>query len=99
MLVHVNVDGDTLMPAMAQLSVDPSLICAAALDALPNASSETVTFCVCTTGGRLSITVTTVDPLAALPCMTVTVSVTVLGPALAQVKVDGATLMLKIPQA
>ena len=99
--LQLKLFGSTLVDATPHASLlpastpDPS----AGIATLPFASSCTVMFCVRTTGGTLSCTVTTAVAVLTFPLLSVTVSVTVLAPTFAQLKSDGATLSDAIPQA
>src|SRR5438128_450865 len=92
-LAQVNELGLTLLEAMPQASLLPLSTCAAAMLALPLASSCTVMFLQAATGKVLSTTVTVAVQVWLLPLLSATVRVTTLGPTLAQVNVLGLTLL------
>src|SRR6185503_14790264 len=85
--------------AMPQASLLPLFTWAAVIVALPVASRFTVMFWQTAVGATSSFTVTVAVQVELLPFTSVTVSVTVFGPTLAQVKVLGVTLRLAMPQA
>ena len=84
---------------MAQLSEEPLSICDAIMDACPVPSSCIVMSCVITTGANLSSTVTIAVLVAILPCISVTVKVTVTGvPTLEQPKLVMSNVLVAMPQ-
>jgi hypothetical protein len=98
-LAHVNDEGETVIEAMLQLSVEPLLICAAVMLAVPPAFSWIVIFWQSAVGAMLSTTVTTAVQVEIFPFTSVTLNVTLLVPMLAQVNVFGETESEAIPHA
>src|SRR5258707_1338100 len=98
-LAQVKLFGLTLLEAMPQASLLPLSISAATMLAWPVTSRWTVMFLQAVTGWVSSSTVTVAVQEALLPLLSVTVRVTVLGPAVAQVKLFGLTLIEAMPQA
>ena len=90
--------GETDREAIPQLSVDPLSTSAAEIVALPAASNETVILEQLATGFTISSTVTVAVHVELFPFTSVTVRVTELAPILAQVKVEGETVIVSIPQ-
>ena len=84
--------------AIPQLSVDPLLIWAGVIVAVPFAPNCTVIFCVNTVGLIVSCTVTVAFAVATFPLISVTVKVTVLAPTLAQVNEELLNESVAIPQ-
>src|SRR5260370_1260870 len=85
-LAQVKLFGLTLREARPQASLLPLSTSAGIMPAWPVASSWTVMFLQAATGWVSSTTVTVVPQVALLPWPSLTVSVTVLAPTLAQVK-------------
>ena len=99
LLLHVNVDGDTLIEAMPEKSFEPLSTWEAVIEAFPDAPSWTVIFLVITVGLIVSWIVTIAELVFTLPLLSVTDNVTVLAPAFVKLNELGETLMLAIPQA
>ena len=96
---HVNEFGATVMEAIPQASEDPLLICAAVIEAFPDASSCTVMFWHVATGATWSSTVTVEEQVEEFPFESVTVSVTVFAPTFAHVNEFGVTVIEATPHA
>ena len=96
---QVKDEGETLIEAIPQLSVLPLLIWAAVIPALPTELRFTVISWQTAIGKTSSATVAVAVQVETLPFISVTVIVTVLAPTLAQVKEEGETVILAIPQA
>ena len=86
-LAHVNVVTSKLNDTEEQLSVLPLSISAVVIDAFPDASKFTVTFCTTIIGAAASTTVTIEVHVEDNPFASVAVSVTVFVPMLAHVNV------------
>ena len=98
-LAQVKLLGDTDSVAMPQASVDPLLSCDPVTLTVPEAFRYFVRFWQLATGRTVSITVTVPVHVEVLPLLSVTVKVTVLAPTLAQVKLEGLTDSVAMPQA
>jgi len=96
---QLKVDGETLSEAIPQASELPLLIWAALMLAFPAEFRFTVIFWQSAIGGVTSFTITVALQVDVFPFTSVTVSVTVFAPTLAQVNELGETLMFAIPQA
>ena len=96
---HVNEEGETESEAIPHASELPLLTCAAVIVALPDELRLTVMFWQTAVGLVTSLTVTVAVQVETFPLTSVTVSVTVFAPILAQVKVEGDTASDAIPQA
>ena len=94
-----NVFGETLIEAIPQLSLLPLSMSAGVMEACPVESKNMVSFLLLATGAILSTTVTIAVQVEALPVLSLTVKVTVFGPILAQVNLEGLILADLIPQA
>lgn len=97
-LAQVKVLGLTVAVNGPQASVVPRPITEAPMLPLPDPFNWTVALVQTATGGVTSMTVTMAEQVDVLPLPSVMVSTTVLAPRLAQVKVFGVTLAVKLLQ-
>ena len=91
--------GETASEAIPQASDEPLSMSEAVIEPLPVLSNCTVTFWHTTAGATVSSIVTFAVQVETLPLLSVTVSVAVLDPAFAQLKVEGETDKEAMPQA
>ena len=97
-LAQVKVVGVALRELTAQLSVEPASTLAAVMLAMPRGLRKTVMFWQMVLGSVVSATVTVALQVPVLPLASVTESVTVLAPKLAQVNVVLLRLVLATAQ-
>jgi len=95
---QVNALGEAVSEAMPQASFEPLSISAPVIEALPATFNCIVISWQIATGAVTSSTVTTALQVVVLLPTSLTCSVTVLGPTLAQVNAFGVTVKLAIPQ-